>query len=145
MIQLFKKKKNYLPQVFLTECKYINKEVIRHITKDIDIFSSDSDEEQIESKYCDVILREQFWKCISWDTDFDNAFLKGAIFQNEFFEGGILKMYFMEGAILKMYFQYILKLIADWVGCWLDWHLKMDADWRLNISPQVMYSNISFV
>ena len=46
--------------MFLTECKYINKEAIRHITKDIDIFSSDSDEEQIESKYCDVILREQF-------------------------------------------------------------------------------------
>ena len=40
-----KKDENYYPQVFLKECKYIKKKVIRHITQDIKIFSSDSDEE----------------------------------------------------------------------------------------------------
>ena len=45
---VFKKVENYYPQVFLKECKYIEKEekkVIRHITDDLDIFSDDSDEE----------------------------------------------------------------------------------------------------
>ena len=36
---------NYYLQAFLKECKYTEKEVIRHITEDIEIFSSDSDEE----------------------------------------------------------------------------------------------------
>ena len=34
---------NYL-QVFLKGCKYIEKEVIRHVTEDIEFFSSGSDE-----------------------------------------------------------------------------------------------------
>ena len=41
----FKKDESNYPQVFLKECKYINKKVIRHIIEDIEIFSSDSDEE----------------------------------------------------------------------------------------------------
>ena len=41
----FKKNENYFSQVFLKECKYIKKRVIRHITQDIEIFSTDSDEE----------------------------------------------------------------------------------------------------
>ena len=40
-----KKDENYYRQVFLKECKYIKKKVISHITQDIEIFSSDSDEE----------------------------------------------------------------------------------------------------
>ena len=40
-----KKDENYYPQGFLKEYQYIEKEVIRHITEDIWIFSSDSDEE----------------------------------------------------------------------------------------------------
>ena len=42
-----KKEENYYPQVFLKECNFIEKEkkVIRHITKDIEVFPSDSDEE----------------------------------------------------------------------------------------------------
>ena len=40
-----KKDDNYCPQVFLKECKYIKKKVIRFLTQDIDIFSSDSDRE----------------------------------------------------------------------------------------------------
>ena len=39
-----KKDENYYPQVFLKECKYIKKNVIRQITQDIETFSSDSDE-----------------------------------------------------------------------------------------------------
>ena len=41
----FKKDKNYYPQVSLIECKCIQKKVIRHFTQDIEMFSSDSDEE----------------------------------------------------------------------------------------------------
>ena len=37
-----KKDENYYLQVFLTECKYTEKEVIRHIIKDLEI-SSESD------------------------------------------------------------------------------------------------------
>ena len=40
-----KKDENYYPQVFLKRCKYIKKKVIRHITEDIEMFSSDSEEE----------------------------------------------------------------------------------------------------
>ena len=43
-----KRDKNSYPQVFLKECKYINENVIRHITQDRDFFS-DSDEEQFFS------------------------------------------------------------------------------------------------
>ena len=38
-----KKDKSYYPQVFLKECKYIERKVIRHITDDIESFSDDSD------------------------------------------------------------------------------------------------------
>ena len=47
-----KKDKSYYPQVFLKECKYIERKVIRHITDDIESFSDDSDqsdEEQIKA------------------------------------------------------------------------------------------------
>ena len=40
-----KREENYYLQVFLKEGKYIEKEVIRHITGDIEVLSSDSDEE----------------------------------------------------------------------------------------------------
>ena len=39
-----KKNEKYYPQVFLKVCKYTEKEVIRHITKDIEIFTRDSEE-----------------------------------------------------------------------------------------------------
>ena len=35
---------NYYPQVFLKECKYIKKLMIRHIMEDREIFCDDSDE-----------------------------------------------------------------------------------------------------
>ena len=35
---------NYFPQVFLKECKYIIKKVIKHIIDDLEIFPSNSDE-----------------------------------------------------------------------------------------------------
>ena len=39
---------NYYPQVFLKEYKYIKKEVVRHITKDIEILSDESNESDEE-------------------------------------------------------------------------------------------------
>ena len=41
---ILKKEENYYPQVFLKECKYIRKELIRHNTEDLEIFSGDFDE-----------------------------------------------------------------------------------------------------
>ena len=38
-----KKNENYCPQVFLKECNYIKKVVIRYITEDIEVCPSDSD------------------------------------------------------------------------------------------------------
>ena len=40
-----KKDKRYYLQVFLKECKYMKKKVVRHITQSIEIFPRDSDEE----------------------------------------------------------------------------------------------------
>ena len=40
-----KKDENYYPQVFLKECKCIEKKVIRHINDSLSDFSDDSDEE----------------------------------------------------------------------------------------------------
>ena len=52
-----KRDENHYLYVFLNECKYIKKEVIRHITKNIEGFSKDSNEQQIKSKYRDVFVR----------------------------------------------------------------------------------------
>ena len=43
-----KKDKSYYPKVFLKECKYIKRKVIRHVTDDIESFSDDSDESDKE-------------------------------------------------------------------------------------------------
>ena len=40
-----KKDESYYPQVFLKECKYIKKKVIRHIIDDMEGSSDDSDED----------------------------------------------------------------------------------------------------
>ena len=40
-----KKDENYYSQVFLKECKYIEKKVIRHINDNLSDFSDESDEE----------------------------------------------------------------------------------------------------
>ena len=40
----FKKYENYYPQVFLKECKYIKKKVIRHFIDDFESISDDSDD-----------------------------------------------------------------------------------------------------
>ena len=45
LFSAFKKGENYYPQVFLNECKYIEKKVVRHITENIESCSSNSDEE----------------------------------------------------------------------------------------------------
>ena len=49
-----KKDDNHYPQVFLKECKYIEKKVVRHIhdnLSDFSYFSDESDKEQL-SGYC---------------------------------------------------------------------------------------------
>ena len=43
-----KKDENYYPQVFLKECKYIKKKVIRHIIDDLESSSDDSDDSDEE-------------------------------------------------------------------------------------------------
>ena len=40
-----KKDENYYPQVFLKECKYIEKQLVKHISESKEIHSRDSDEE----------------------------------------------------------------------------------------------------
>ena len=44
-----KKNDNYYPQVFLKECKYIEKKVIRLINDNLSDFSSEDDEDGDES------------------------------------------------------------------------------------------------
>ena len=71
-----KKDESYYPQVFLKECKYIKKKVIRHAhanLSDFSCFPHDSDEEQIKAMKL--------------------MFLEKTIFENVFFEGAILRMY----------------------------------------------------
>ena len=43
-----KKDSNYYPQVFLKECKYIEKKVIMHINDNLSVFSSSDDDESDE-------------------------------------------------------------------------------------------------
>ena len=43
MDSAFNKYGNYYPKVFLKECKYIKKKVIRHIIDDVESSSYDSD------------------------------------------------------------------------------------------------------
>ena len=68
-----KKDETYCPQVFLKECKHIEKKVSRHINDNLSDFSysDESDEEQVKT-------------------------IKLMIFENVFFVGGIFN-----GAILK--------------------------------------------
>ena len=53
MDSALKKDENYYSQMFLKECKYIEKEVIRHINDNLSDFSSsdEPDEEQIGVKF----------------------------------------------------------------------------------------------
>ena len=44
----FKKDYNYYPQVFLKECKYIEKKVVRHIHDSLSFFSYSFDEPEEE-------------------------------------------------------------------------------------------------
>ena len=60
-----RKDENYYPQVFLKECKYIEKKVVRHILDSLsDFFSDESDEEYIKAIrlmiFENVFFRQQF-------------------------------------------------------------------------------------
>ena len=70
-----KKDKNYYPQVFLKECKYIEKKVITHIIDNLES-SSDDSEDSDEEKIKAMKL----------------MFLEKTVFENAFFEESILKM-----------------------------------------------------
>ena len=85
--------KNYYPQVFLGECKYIvkEKEVTRHIIEDLEI-SPD-----VENSYEENSNKENFIELIKHH---DNVFLERN-FDSVFFEEGILKMFFFEGEFLR--------------------------------------------
>ena len=83
MILLLKKKKGYYPQAFLKECKYIEKEVIRHIIEDIEFFlvALMKNRPKVNIVMC------------FWESDFENVFMREK-FENVFFEIAILKIYF---------------------------------------------------
>ena len=71
-----KKYENYYPQVFLKECNYIKKKVIRHFIDDLESISDDSDNRLKLLSYCffknvlfekvifqkNQFMREQFGK-----------------------------------------------------------------------------------
>ena len=65
---VLKMSKNYYPQAFVEECKYIvkEKEVTGHITEDLETYSDEGncDEESSDKENFieSVILKEQFWK-----------------------------------------------------------------------------------
>ena len=83
---------NYYQQVFLKECKYINKKVIRHIIDDLGSFSDDSedsDEEQIKA------MKIMF---------FENIFFEKVISKKCILEGTTSKMSFFQVAVSKLYF-----------------------------------------
>ena len=67
LVSAFKKEDTYQPEVFLKECKYIEKKVVRQINENLSDFSSsdESDEEQIKA------IRLMI---------FENVFFEGAIF-----------------------------------------------------------------
>ena len=48
-----RKDKNYYPQLFLEECKYVEKKTSKFITDDTEIFSVDSDKEDFDEENFD--------------------------------------------------------------------------------------------
>ena len=114
MDSALRKDENYYPQVFLKECKHIEKNVIRHINDNLSDFSSDdecdhSDEELIKDMRL-IFLRKQFWKCIFWG----EAFLKIQFLREQFLQKmswGIILIFFFflrEQFFEEKFWKYIL-------------------------------------
>ena len=82
----FKKDENYYPQVFLEESKYIEKEVIRHITEDMEVFSSTLMKNRLD---LNIMM----------------------CFENVFFEKAILEMCFLMDQFSKYFFERTIYLI----------------------------------
>ena len=89
------KYENYYLQVFLKECKYIKKKVIRHITDDLEVYSDDYDEEKIKTKYQENVffrrallkisfLRQQLWKHFFWGSNSENVLFKEQFWGSNF-------------------------------------------------------------
>ena len=47
---ILKKDESYYPQVFLKECKYVEKKIIRHIHDNLSDFSSDDDNDESDEE-----------------------------------------------------------------------------------------------
>ena len=60
---VYRKGKDYYPQVFFNECKYVVKEkkMSKFITDDIKVSSDDSDGENSDKK---ILMRNFFWENI---------------------------------------------------------------------------------
>ena len=148
-----KKDGNYYPQMFLKECKCIQKNAIRYINDNLSDFSSsdksdDSDKEWVKDMRL-IFLRKQFWKCIFWGRNVFFFFFLKYIFWGSNFENALLRDQFwkciFEGAISKMYFlrkhfwKWIFRgsnfeeelfeniLINTYVTCWLRWVILFNA------------------
>ena len=59
-----KKEENHYPQAFSKECKYIQKEVIRHIIEDIEDFLATLTKNRLRVNIVVWFLKGQFLKCI---------------------------------------------------------------------------------
>ena len=66
----FKKDDNYYLQVFLKECKYIEKRIVRHIHDNFSYFSFSDEPDEEEVKTIKLVI---FWKCIFWESNFKES------------------------------------------------------------------------
>ena len=74
-----KNNENYYPHIFLKECKYFEKEAIRGVTEDIEIFSRDFDEEYIK-----VDIMWCFWESNLWKYLFHKEIFGSNLFVKRF-------------------------------------------------------------
>ena len=91
----------YYPQVFLKECKYIKKKVIRHIIDDLE---SSSDKEQINAMRLMLFENVFFEKLILEKAILKKCLFLQSNFKNIFFERAVSKMSFLREQFQKCHF-----------------------------------------
>ena len=69
-----KKDETYCPQVFLKECKHIEKKVVRHINDNLSDFSYSDESEEEQIKTIKLMIFENIF--------FEEAIFNGAILKN---------------------------------------------------------------
>ena len=74
----FKKDENYYLQLFLKECRFTEKIVIRHISDDVE-HSSDDSRLYVFGR---AILKMSFLRKQPWEFNFESLFFEGAILIN---------------------------------------------------------------